>query len=104
MANMVVNGKVLEKVTITCNSCGEKFDMTPAEQKFYIGKGFEMPKTCPKCRQKKRELTTITCVDCGKEFTMTARGIEFFTKNNMQIPKRCPECREYKKQRNENKA
>ena len=103
MATLSVNGKPLEKVTITCADCGTEFDMYPAEQKFYLGKGFEMPKTCPNCRTKKRELTTITCVDCGKEFTMTGREREYFTKRNMQTPKRCPECREYKKMRNVNK-
>ena len=50
MATLSVNGKPLEKVTITCADCGTEFDMYPAEQKFYLGKGFEMPKTCPNCR------------------------------------------------------
>lgn len=104
MATLSVNGKPLEKLNITCVDCGAEFEMYPAEQKFYLGKGFEMPKTCPNCRAKKREVTTITCVDCGKEFTMTGREIEYFTKREMQIPKRCSECREYKKHRNENKG
>lgn len=104
MANFSVNGKVLEKISITCNDCGTEFEMFPAEQRFYIGKGFEMPKTCPECRKKKKEVTTITCVDCGVEFTMTNREIEYFTSKDMQIPKRCPDCRAYKRQRNVNKG
>ena len=91
---------VLEVKKQICIDCGNEFIITPAEQKFYIKKGYELPKRCNECRNHKRDSNTFTCVDCGKEFTLTRATINYYERNNLMIPKRCEECRSYKKQRN----
>lgn len=38
---------------ITC-SCGDIFDFTEGEQKFYEEKGYPAPKKCPACRARRK--------------------------------------------------
>lgn len=49
-------------VYITCINCGEKFEFTDAEQRFYKSKNFEIPKRCKACRKSKRVEEDIECV------------------------------------------
>ena len=92
--------EALEVKNCKCIDCGNEFIITPAEQKFYIKKGYELPKRCNDCRNHKRDAISFVCVDCGKEFTLTKATINYYERNNLMIPKRCEECRSYKKQRN----
>ena len=95
---------VLVPLTLKCVTCGKEFLMIPTEQKFYKSRGFEIPKRCKDCREKKvSNVTEFTCVDCGAKFTMNTREVEFFEKNNLQLPKRCKQCRDFKRMRNEGK-
>ena len=94
------NNNILEFKTIVCSDCGKEFIIAPAEQKFFINKGFEIPKRCPECRKSRREVTTITCIDCGKEVEIPNSRIQYFKENGLQMPKRCPECAAYKRSRN----
>ncbi|MFA6325414.1 MAG: zinc-ribbon domain containing protein [Candidatus Paceibacterota bacterium] len=41
--------------TLTCVDCGEDFEFTDGEEKFYEEKGFASPKRCRKCRNKKKQ-------------------------------------------------
>lgn len=93
--------RILETIVQKCTSCGEEFVITPAEQKYYFSKDFELPKRCKNCRKKKKEKTIITCVDCGVEFEIDEIQKEYYKNNNLHIPKRCPECRIIKAKRNE---
>lgn len=91
---------VLEAKVEVCIDCGKEFTITPAEQKFYIKKGYELPKRCNECRNHKRDSSTFVCVDCGKEFTLTKATISYYSRNGLQTPKRCETCRRFKKERN----
>ena len=39
---------------IKCQDCGEVFDFTEKEQKFYEEKGFFPPKRCKSCRDERK--------------------------------------------------
>ena len=41
-------------VIVECISCGEKFVIPAEEKEWYEKKGFELPKRCKSCRQKRR--------------------------------------------------
>jgi DNA-directed RNA polymerase subunit RPC12/RpoP len=98
-----INESVRELKKITCIDCGKEFDFSPAEQKFYESRGFDTPKRCPECRDKRKQTVDIECVDCGKTFQMRLTEKEYYEKNGLYIPKRCPSCRELKRKHNESK-
>ena len=97
-----MENKVLKVAKIKCIDCGKEFDFSPAEQKFYLQRGFSFPKRCPECRDsKKKDVLKITCVDCGIEFEINGYEKEYFAKKGYELPKRCRSCREFKKKKNE---
>lgn len=51
-----------------CVDCGENFNFTPAERRFYLGKNlFYPPKRCPKCRKIRRStIDNSQMPDTGK--------------------------------------
>ena len=91
---------VLHTVTVQCKLCGKSFDMSPAEQKFYINKGYELPKRCPECRKNRKKSETHICVDCNAEFEIKNTEKEFFIFNGLHLPQRCPNCRKIKREFN----
>lgn len=97
------NENVRELKTITCIDCGKEFDFSPAEQKFYESRGFDMPKRCPECRDKRKKTVDVECVDCGKTFQMRLTEKEYYEKNGLFVPKRCPSCRGLKRKHNQSK-
>ncbi|RLG23838.1 cytochrome C551 [Methanosarcinales archaeon] len=44
----------MEDKTLTCQDCGEEFIFTAGEQEFFEEKGFDEPKRCKECRDKKK--------------------------------------------------
>lgn len=44
----------MEDITLTCSDCGEDFIFTAGEQDFFEEKGFDTPKRCKDCRQRKK--------------------------------------------------
>lgn len=97
-----MENKVLKVAKIKCIDCGKEFEFSPAEQKYYVEKGFSFPKRCPECRDKKKaDITKITCVDCGVEFEINGYEKEYFAKKGYELPKRCRSCRDFKKKKNE---
>ncbi|MHC4459413.1 MAG: zinc-ribbon domain containing protein [Planctomycetota bacterium] len=40
--------------TLTCVDCGNKFNFSTEEQEFYIQRGFQEPKRCKDCRDKRK--------------------------------------------------
>lgn len=40
--------------TITCINCGNEFIFTAKDQAFYNEKGFNEPKRCKECREKRK--------------------------------------------------
>ena len=54
MATFNVNGKPLEKVTITCVDCGKEFTMTGRELEYFTKRNMQTPKRCPECREYKK--------------------------------------------------
>jgi CxxC-x17-CxxC domain-containing protein len=69
-----------EDRTLVCEDCSEEFTFSADEQQFFYERGFQSPKRCKSCRQKRkmsrtdssggfreRKLYTITCSDCGEE-------------------------------------
>lgn len=95
-----MENNVLDVLEITCERCGKKFEMPPAEQKFYLDLGFTMPKKCPDCRKLRRQIEKHICVDCNAEFEITELEKEYYEQRGFQTPKRCKKCRDFKKQRN----
>lgn len=100
MKGEIEMNEVLNAKTMTCCDCGKEFIISPAEQKFYMKKGWELPKRCYECRKEKNVMETLICVDCGKEFHINKAKKSFFEKNGLYMPKRCDECLKYKRERN----
>jgi hypothetical protein len=48
--NEALKGLAPEDLRLKCWVCGERFTFTVGEQKFLKKKGFQLPKTCKKCR------------------------------------------------------
>lgn len=94
------NENVIEPVTIVCERCGEEFEMSPAEQKFYIGKGYRFPKRCKNCRDLRRDVEVLICKDCNSEFTLSRLEKERYDELGMSYPKRCKKCRAFKREHN----
>lgn len=92
--------KVLKTIVVNCCDCGKTFSITPAEQKFYASKGYELPKRCHTCRKKRSQFEEFECVDCGATFTIKKTEREFYERNGLHLPHRCPECRKIKRERN----
>ncbi len=95
-----MENNVLDALEITCERCGNKFVMPPAEQKFYHDRGFSMPKKCPECRKLRRQTEKHICIDCNAEFEITELEKEYYKQKGFELPKRCKKCRDFKKQRN----
>lgn len=91
---------VLHTEKIICRQCGQEFEMPPVEQKFFFSKGFTLPKKCPECRKKRKEIHSFTCIDCGEEFTLTGSEIQYYENKGYNLPKRCPSCIKIKKEKN----
>ncbi|MFZ5632984.1 MAG: zinc-ribbon domain containing protein [Bacillota bacterium] len=45
--------KYFEAVRLTCQECGDRFIFDASEQKYFEKRGWEDPKRCPSCREKK---------------------------------------------------
>lgn len=43
-------------ISITCKDCGTVFVMGNKEVSWYSKKGFPLPKRCPECRKKRKEV------------------------------------------------
>lgn len=95
-----MENNVVETIHVTCVRCGDVFDITPAEQRFYNAKGFNFPKRCKKCRALRGTTEVYKCIDCNREFTVSALEKEYYAEHDLQLPKRCKECREAKRIRN----
>ena len=92
--------EVLNVKNIICERCGAEFEMSPAEQKFYIEHKLTMPKKCPECRKLRRQLIKCVCVDCNAEFEISELEKEYYISKGFQIPKRCKNCRDIKSRHN----
>lgn len=38
-----------------CVDCGQEFTIPPYQQMFYTNRGWELPKRCKACREKKKQ-------------------------------------------------
>ncbi len=69
-----------EDSTLVCEDCNEEFPFTGEEQQYYFEKGFQTPKRCKSCRDKRkmartgssrgsreRKLYDVVCADCGQD-------------------------------------
>lgn len=45
---------LMEDLMLACIDCGNSFEFTAGEQKFYSDKGMTQPKRCKTCRTKKK--------------------------------------------------
>ena len=45
----------MEPIKANCVDCPNEFAITVGEQNFFKNKGFELPKRCKPCRDKKRK-------------------------------------------------
>lgn len=59
MANVVIKKK--------CTDCGQEFDITVGEQKFYTEHGWELPKRCKSCRDARKAAKKAKAADPDKE-------------------------------------
>lgn len=59
MANVVIKKK--------CTDCGQEFDITAGEQKFYAEHGWELPKRCKSCRDARKAAKKTKATDADKE-------------------------------------
>ena len=66
----------LVDIEMTCIACGEDFVFSAGEQDFFRAKGFKYrPKSCRKCRAKKKERPyrtdfVVSCAECGVRSTV----------------------------------
>ena len=89
----------IEDKKLKCRDCGQDFDFSAGEQKFFESKGFNPPSRCTDCRKKKKagqptspqETSapsgnfTITCSKCAK-----STQVPFRPRNTEGIL--CDEC------------
>ncbi len=40
--------------SLTCGECGNEFNFSAEEQDFYTERGFQEPKRCKECREKRK--------------------------------------------------
>lgn len=66
----------MEDRTIECEGCGNHFTFSAKEQEFFAEKGFQDPKRCKPCRNKRksakregnqRQTYEAVCSECGDE-------------------------------------
>lgn len=65
-----------EDITLTCveEECGHaQYQITAGEQEFFAGKGFQVPKRCKECRERKRNRQNSAFADVAKEFKNNRR-------------------------------
>lgn len=48
--------KTYTPLTVYCKDCGQEFSITPEEQKYFKSMCYELPKRCPECRRKRKEV------------------------------------------------
>ena len=53
MINEALQGSAPQDLLLKCWECGERFLFTVGEQRFYKQKGFNYPKRCEECREKR---------------------------------------------------
>ena len=53
MENTLCIGDVMENKTIVCVQCERTFLFSPAEQEKFRARGFDPPRRCPECRERK---------------------------------------------------
>lgn len=89
----------IKPIAATCKECGEEFEISVKEQVFaQEGKGYVLPKRCPKCRaSRKNAVEHLTCIECGDEFTFTAGEKKFYEEHGYSVPKRCKSCRKLRR-------
>ena len=87
---------------VECVRCGNKFVISPGEQKFCKDRGFNLPKRCPECRKLRKKIEVRTCIDCNGEFEINELEKEYYIEHECELPKRCPECRKFYKERTSN--
>lgn len=68
-----------------CVTCGEKYELTGGEVDRYLIHGGEIPRSCPKCLRRKREL--VQCVVCQRD--VERRYVTEFERTNRCV---CREC------------
>ncbi|WP_235991737.1 RQC-minor-1 family DNA-binding protein [Metabacillus schmidteae] len=51
-----LKGSAPQDLLLKCWDCGDRFTFSISEQKFFKQKGFQLPKTCKKCLEKRKEL------------------------------------------------
>ncbi len=70
-----------EDRTLVCEDCNEEWIFSADEQQFFNERGYQTPKRCKPCRQKRkmsrtdssyggfreRKLYDVTCAECGNE-------------------------------------
>ncbi len=49
------NGNSYEDKELTCVECGQQFPFTAGEQDYFARRGFENPKRCKPCCEKRRQ-------------------------------------------------
>ncbi|RMD92748.1 MAG: cytochrome C551 [Calditrichaeota bacterium] len=57
----------MEDKMIICEDCGEEFTFSADEQQFYAERGFQQPKRCKPCREKRKR-------DRRSSYSMGDRG------------------------------
>ena len=68
----------MEDKTLVCGDCGQEHVFSAEEQDFYASRGFQEPKRCKPCRDRRKEqrggmgvgqrqMHPATCADCGIE-------------------------------------
>jgi CxxC-x17-CxxC domain-containing protein len=82
----------MEDKTLVCEDCGEEFTFSAEEQSFYMEKGFQEPKRCKPCRDKRktarmgqRQMHDAICAECGE-----ATQVPFVP--NQDRPVYCRDC------------
>lgn len=95
-----------------CVTCGSKFDMSEADEKWFIDKGWPIPKRCKMCRDNKVKKIVVTssdpdemksthkCIGCGEIFYTTQSHEEWYISKHLLFPTRCFKCitkRKYEK-------
>lgn len=68
-----------QDIEIICADCGQKFNFTPGEQRFYISKNLTAPRRCRTCRDKRKQAAKL------KQQAIDTRDLDTFRKKFREI-------------------
>lgn len=76
--------------TCRCNNCGNAFDITYRDKKYFESKGYDIPCNCEECRKAKKTFVPVGfCQICGKPVMQRGDSIRKYGMKKIEYHKEC---------------